>query len=62
MKQIIVAPSIEVNGGQNRETAGLTIEAGTNAIVAGSAIFASRDYALAPIRVNATDREWVTNG
>jgi ribulose-phosphate 3-epimerase len=38
-------PFIEVDGGQNFESAGLAIEAGANAIVAGSAIFGSSDYA-----------------
>ena len=40
-------PIIEVDGGENRETAGQAIEAGANAIVAGSAIFGSQDYAAA---------------
>ena len=40
-------PIIEVDGGENCETAGQTIEAGANAIVAGSAIFGSNDYAAA---------------
>ena len=40
-------PIIEVDGGENCETAGQTIEAGANAIVAGSAIFGSHDYAAA---------------
>jgi len=40
-------PFIEVDGGENRETAGQAIEAGANAIVAGSAIFGSEDYAVA---------------
>ena len=40
-------PFIEVDGGENGETAGRAIEAGANAIVAGSAIFGSRDYATA---------------
>jgi ribulose-phosphate 3-epimerase len=40
-------PIIEVDGGQNSESAGHAIEAGANAIVAGSAIFGSRDYAAA---------------
>ena len=38
---------IEVDGGENRETAGQGIEAGANAIVAGSAIFRSDNYAAA---------------
>ena len=40
-------PFIEVDGGENSETAGHAIEAGANAIVAGSAIFGSQDYAAA---------------
>jgi ribulose-phosphate 3-epimerase len=40
-------PVIEVDGGENRESAGQAIEAGANAIVAGSAIFGSHDYAVA---------------
>jgi ribulose-phosphate 3-epimerase len=45
-------PFIEVDGGENCETAGQAIEAGANAIVAGSAIFGSEDYAaeIAAIR------------
>jgi pentose-5-phosphate-3-epimerase len=41
-------PFIEVGGGQNCERAGEAIGAGANAIVVGSAIFESSDYA-API-------------
>ena len=40
-------PVIEVDGGENRESARQAIEAGANAIVAGSAIFGSDDYATA---------------
>jgi ribulose-phosphate 3-epimerase len=40
-------PVIEVDGGQNCESAGQAIEAGANAIVAGSAVFHSHDYAAA---------------
>ena len=40
-------PVIEVDGGQNCENAGQAIEAGANAIVAGTAIFGSPDYAAA---------------
>ena len=45
-------PVIEVDGGQNCEHAGKAIEAGANAIVAGSAIFGAPDYAdaIAAIR------------
>jgi ribulose-phosphate 3-epimerase len=40
-------PWIEVDGGQNGEHAASAIAAGANAIVAGSAIFGSLDYAAA---------------
>jgi ribulose-phosphate 3-epimerase len=40
-------PFIEVDGGENRVTAGQAIEAGANAIVAGSAVFGSQDYVAA---------------
>src|SRR3954469_11690756 len=40
-------PRIEVDGGQNGENAALAIAAGADAIVAGSAIFGSPDYAAA---------------
>jgi ribulose-phosphate 3-epimerase len=40
-------PVIEADGGQNPANAGLAIEAGSSAIVAGSAIFGSADYAAA---------------
>ncbi len=48
-------PIIEVDGGENRETAGQAIAAGANAIVAGSAIFGSHDYsaAIAALRAAA---------
>lgn len=42
-----VNPIIEVDGGENPETAAQAIEAGATAIVAGSAIFGSDDYAAA---------------
>jgi ribulose-phosphate 3-epimerase len=47
-------PIIEVDGGANRESAPLAVEAGARAIVAGSAIFGSRDYssAIAVMRVS----------
>jgi ribulose-phosphate 3-epimerase len=44
-------PWIEVDGGQNAENAGLAFEAGANAVVAGSAIFGSKDYAAAIARI-----------
>ncbi len=40
-------PFIEVDGGQNCESAGRACSAGANAIVAGTAIFGSDDYAAA---------------
>lgn len=47
-----IAPVIEVDGGENMATAANAAAAGANAIVAGSAIFGSRDYraAIAGIR------------
>ncbi len=42
-----INPIIEVDGGENPDTAAQAIEAGANAIVAGSAIFESHDYAAA---------------
>ena len=44
-------PWIEVDGGQNCDNAALAIEAGADAIVAGSAIFGSNDYAAAIARI-----------
>jgi ribulose-phosphate 3-epimerase len=44
-------PVIEADGGENSETAGLAIEAGANAIVAGTAIFKSADYAGAILEI-----------
>jgi ribulose-phosphate 3-epimerase len=44
-------PWIEVDGGQNGENAALAIAAGADAIVAGSAIFGSGDYAAAIARL-----------
>jgi pentose-5-phosphate-3-epimerase len=42
--------------GQNSENAGLAIAAGANAIVAGSAIFGSDDYAAAIARIRNSAR------
>ena len=42
-----LSPVIEVDGGQNCASAAQATEAGANAIVAGSAIFGSPDYAVA---------------
>jgi ribulose-phosphate 3-epimerase len=44
-------PWIEVDGGQDGEHAASTIAAGADAVVAGSAIFGSRDYAAAIARL-----------
>jgi ribulose-phosphate 3-epimerase len=48
-------PVIEVDGGENETTAGQAIAAGATAIVAGSAIFGTKDYkaAIAAIRGSA---------
>jgi ribulose-phosphate 3-epimerase len=50
-----INPVIEVDGGENMETAAKAAAAGATAIVAGSAIFGSKDYkaAIAAIRRNA---------
>jgi ribulose-phosphate 3-epimerase len=55
-------PWIEVDGGQNGENAGRAVEAGADAIVAGSAIFKSHDYAAAisNLRQNAMRRAAVS--
>ena len=50
------SPVIEVDGGQNCESAGRAIEAGANAIVAGSAIFGSPDYAAAIAAIREAHR------
>jgi len=49
-------PVIEVDGGQNCKSAGQAIEAGANAIVAGSAIFGSPDYAAAIAAIRRSSR------
>ena len=49
-------PWIEVDGGQNAENAGRAIEAGADAIVAGTAIFGSSDYAAAIARIRDSAR------
>jgi len=52
-------PVIEVDGGENVETAGKVAAAGATAFVAGSAIFNAKDYAaaIAAIRASATAGE-----
>lgn len=49
-----VNPWIEVDGGVGPGNAGLVIEAGANAIVAGSAVFGAESYAdaIAGIKAN----------
>jgi ribulose-phosphate 3-epimerase len=47
-------PWIAVDGGENEGTAGLAVAAGANAIVAGSAIFGSQDYADAIARIRTS--------
>jgi ribulose-phosphate 3-epimerase len=51
-----IDPVIEVDGGENMETAAKAAASGATAIVAGSAIFGSKDYkaAIAAIRRGAT--------
>jgi ribulose-phosphate 3-epimerase len=49
-------PVIEVDGGQNCKSARQAIEAGANAIVAGSAIFGSPDYAAAIAAIRESNR------
>jgi ribulose-phosphate 3-epimerase len=44
-------PWIEVDGGENAENAALAVAHGADAIVVGSAIFGSRDYAAAISRI-----------
>jgi ribulose-phosphate 3-epimerase len=51
-----LSPVFEVDGGENATTAGQAAAAGATAIVAGSAIFGTKDYAkaIAAIRAAAT--------
>lgn len=51
-----LSPVIEVDGGQNCASAAQAIEAGANAIVAGSAIFGSADYAAAIAAIREAHR------
>jgi ribulose-phosphate 3-epimerase len=44
-------PWIQADGGQNADNAALVVEAGADAIVAGSAIFGARNYAAAITRI-----------
>ena len=49
-----LAPVIEVDGGENETTAAQAAGAGATAIVAGSAIFATKDYAAAISAIRAS--------
>ena len=49
-------PVIEVDGGENQESAGQAIKAGATAIVAGSAIFGSPDYSAAITAIREAHR------
>ena len=49
-------PYIEVDGGQNGDNAWLAVDAGADALVAGSAVFGSDDYAGAIQRLRAHAR------
>jgi ribulose-phosphate 3-epimerase len=50
-------PWIEVDGGQNGDNAAVAIAAGATAIVAGSAIFGTKDYAAAIARIRGIPTE-----
>ncbi len=50
-------PVIEVDGGENPRTAAQAIAAGANAIVAGSAIFGSQDYAAAIAAIRGSHQD-----
>jgi ribulose-phosphate 3-epimerase len=49
-------PYIEVDGGQSGQNAWQAVDAGADALVAGSAVFASDDYARAIQRLRAHER------
>ena len=49
-------PYIEVDGGQNGDNAWQAVDAGADALVAGSAVFGSEDYARAISRLRAHTR------
>ncbi|MGH6846301.1 MAG: helix-turn-helix domain-containing protein [Methylocella sp.] len=51
-----LSPVIEVDGGENCESAGQAIAAGANAIVAGSAIFGSRAHIVKRHEAGETPR------
>jgi ribulose-phosphate 3-epimerase len=55
-------PWIEVDGGQNGDNATLAVNAGADAIVAGSAIFGSNNYTAAIARIrNSTSPKAVAS-
>jgi ribulose-phosphate 3-epimerase len=54
--------AIEVDGGENHDTARLAIAAGANAIVAGSAIFGATDYAAAIASIREQQGNYALNG
>ena len=51
-----LSPYIEVDGGQNGDNAWQAVDAGADALVAGSAVFGSGDYARAISRLRAHAR------
>jgi len=51
-----LSPYIEVDGGANGDNAWQVVEAGADALVAGSAVFGSDDYARAVARLRAHAR------
>jgi len=51
-----LSPYIEVDGGQNGDNAWQAVDAGADALVAGSAVFGSGDYARAIARLRAHER------
>jgi len=53
-------PYIEVDGGQNGDNAWRAVEAGADALVAGSAVFGSGDYAGAIARLRAHEPHGVS--
>ncbi|MDB5556039.1 MAG: Ribulose-phosphate 3-epimerase [Rhizobium sp.] len=53
---------IEVDGGENSQTARQAIEVGANAIVAGSAIFGSDDYAGAITAIRTASHPFQSSG
>ncbi len=52
-------PVIEVDGGENVRTVAAATAAGATAIVAGSAIFGAKDYAIAIAEIRARAAKWL---